>query len=459
MSLVNAHSQSWDELWKGFRWQVPARYNIAHECCGRWAAERSRFALYYEDDAGATAAWSFWDIQRAANQLSNVLAALGTMRGDRVAIVLPQRPEAAIAHIACYQMGAIALPLSPSLGAAALEYRLAHAAARLAIVDAEALENLACVRDKLPALKQVIGVGGARESWLRDWDKLLPLASTRYTAADTAADDAALILYTPAARGALLAQCTLLGSLPGFVCAHDFYPRPGDMFWSPADWGQSDGLFGALLPAWSFGQPILAYRGRFDAEKAFWLMEKYGVKNSFLAPSQLRQMMEACPQPRAKFSLGQRSLASGGEVLDVAVGAWARSELGVAINEVFGQAEINAVVGGCGAVYAAKPGALGRPYPGHRVAILDAAGEPVPPGAVGELCVQRSCQGQADPAFMLEYWNDPQATRDRYFGSGSEAWGRSGELVRQDEEGYVWHHGRDVVDSARSSSPASIPGR
>ncbi|MBI4986227.1 MAG: AMP-binding protein [Rhodocyclales bacterium] len=445
---------NWEELWGGFRWQVPSCYNIAHACCGRWAAERSRFALYYEDEAGATAAWSFWDVQRAANQLSNVLAALGTMRGDRVAILLPQRPETAVAHMACYQMGAVALPLSHLFGPDALEYRLGHAEARVAIVDADTLEKLAPVKDKLPGLKHVIGVGGARESWVREWDRLLPLASTRFTPVDTAADDPALIIYTSGTtgnpKGALMAQRTLLGNLPGFVCSHDFYPQPGDMFWSPADWAWTGGLFDALLPVWNFGQPILAYRGRFDPEKAFWLIEKYGVKNSFLFPTALKMMMKAQPRPRDKYDLGLRSVMSGGEAVGATVAEWAQAELGVSINEIFGQTEINYVVGGCSSVYPAKPGAMGRPYPGHQVAILDEDGHPVAAGEVGEVCVQRSCQGLADPVFLLEYWKNPQATQDKYFGSGAQAWGRTGDLARQDEDGYLWYQGRsdDVFKSA-----------
>ena len=89
---LNAAAKSHAELHDTFRWNVPARYNMARECCGRWAEDRARFALYYEDEAGATSAWSFWDIQTAANRLSNVLHALGVMRRDRVAILLPQRP-------------------------------------------------------------------------------------------------------------------------------------------------------------------------------------------------------------------------------------------------------------------------------------------------------------------------------------------------------------------------------
>src|SRR6266850_5593210 len=190
------------ELYRSYRWSVPQRYNIAQACCGQWAADRSRFALYWEDEAGATAAYSFWDIQVAANRLSNALAALGVKRGDRVAIILPQRPETAIAYIAIFQMGAVALPLSHLFGPDALEYRLAHAEASVAIVEPSTLPNLWAVKGRLSQLRHVIGVGGARESSVLAWEDLLQKSKTEFACADTKADDPSLIIYTSGTTGA-----------------------------------------------------------------------------------------------------------------------------------------------------------------------------------------------------------------------------------------------------------------
>ncbi|MDP2809216.1 MAG: AMP-binding protein [Rhodocyclaceae bacterium] len=454
---LDAAARDWQTLRASFRWQVPARYNIARACCGRWADDRSRFALYYEDEAGHTEAWTFWDVQQAANRLSNVLGAMGVMAGDRIAIILPQRPETGIAHMACYQMGAIAVPVSYLFGADALEFRLSHAGVRVAIIDEGGLEKLAAVREALPLLKHVIGVGAARESWVREWATLLPLASSRYTPTDTAADDAAMIIYTSGTtgnpKGALMAQRTLLGNLPGFVSSHNFYPQRGDMFWSPADWAWTGGLFDALLPSWNFGQPLLGYRGRFDPEKAFWLMEKYAVRNSFLFPTALKMMMKAVPQPKEKYDLFLRSIMSAGETVGEAVCQWAQEALGVTVNEMYGQTEINYIVGNCASVTPPKPGAMGRGYPGHRVAVLDDAGQPVAPGELGEICVQRCCDGLMDPVFMLGYWNNPQATAEKFLGGGIDdplAWGRTGDLAKLDEDGLLWYQGRsdDMFKSA-----------
>jgi acetyl-CoA synthetase len=440
----------YDELYAAHRWRVPERYNIAHACCGQWAGDRARFALYWEDESGATAAYSFWDIQREANRLSNALAGLGVKRGDRVAILLPQRPESAIAYIAIFQMGAVALPLSHLFGPDALEYRMEHAGASVAIVEPTTIANLWAARGKLPQLRHVIGVGGAREADVHAWDALLEQASRQFSAVDTSADDPAVVIYTSgttgAPKGAYEAHRLLIGNLSGFVHSHDFFPQPGDMFWSPADWAWAGGLFDALLPSWAFGIPILGYRGKFDAEKAYHLLDRYGVRNSFLFPTALKLMMKAVPEPRKKYDLKLRSVMSAGESVGVTVIEWAKEQLGVTVNEMFGQTEINYVVGNCQAAWPVKPGSIGRPYPGHRVAVIDEQGNERPRGELGEIAVNRFCNGEADPVFFLEYWQNPQATRDKFIGD----WGLTGDQGKMDEDGYLWYQGRsdDVIKSS-----------
>ena len=436
----------YDELYRSFRWQVPERYNMARACCGNWAPDRGRFALYWEDESGAMAAYTYWDLQQAANRLSNALAALGVKRGERVAIILPQRPETAIAYLAVFQMGAIALPLSHLFGPDALEYRMQHAEASVAIVEPGTLANLWAIRERLADLRHVIGVGGAIERGVLQWEDLLAKASTKFQCVDTHADDPALIIYTSGTtgppKGALKAHRTLIGNVPGFVHSHDFFPRTGDMFWSPADWAWTGGLMDALLPSMIFGVPILGYRGRFDPEKAYYLIEKYGVRNSFLFPTALKLMMKAVPSPRSRFDFSLRSIMSAGESVGVTVFEWAKEHLGVTINEMFGQTEINYVVGNCQSAWPAKPGSIGRPYPGHRVAVIDDQGQELPAGQLGEIAVHRA----GDPVFFLEYWKNPQATKEKFIGD----WGCTGDQAKMDEDGYLWYQGRsdDVIKSA-----------
>ena len=363
-----------------------------------------------------------------------------------MAIILPQRPETAIAYMAILQMGAIAVPLSHLFGPDALEYRLENAGVSIAIVEPTTLPALWAVRERLPHLRQVIGAGGARETGVLAWENVLQAGSRHFTAVDTKADDPAFIIYTSGttglAKGTLIAHRCVPGNLPGFVHSHDFYPQPGDMFWSPADWAWTGGLMDALLPSWALGQPLLGYRGRFDAGKAFYLLEKYTVRNAFIFPTALKFMMKAVPEPSKNYDLSLRTLMSAGESVGVPVMEWARDQLRVTINEMFGQTEANYVVGNCQAAWPVKPGSIGRPYPGHCVAIIDPSGREMPRGELGELAISR----KDDPVMFLEYWRNPQATAEKFVGD----WALTGDQGTMDEDGYIWYQGRtdDVIKSA-----------
>jgi acetyl-CoA synthetase len=243
----------------------------------------------------------------------------------------------------------------------------------------------------------------------------------------------------------------LLGNLPGFVHSHDGFPQEGDRFWSPADWAWTGGLMDAMLPTLYFGQPLVAYRGRFSPEAAFSILARHGVRNTFLFPTALKLMMKAFAQPRAHFDLRLRTLMSGGEAVGTAVFEWARRELGVTINEIFGQTEMNYIVGNSARCWPVKPGSMGRPYPGHRIALLDDDGRPVPPGEVGDVSLHRQWRSDADPGsdnpvLFLGYWNNPEGTASKWSGD----WCRTGDLAHFDDEGYLWYAGRadDVFKAA-----------
>ena len=431
------------ELCAAHRWNVPARFNIAAACCGRWAKDRTRFGLYWEDEDGARAAFTYWDLQRAANRLSGALAARGIGRGDKVALILPQRPETVVAHLAVYQLSAVAVPLSFLFGPEALEYRLVNSEAKCAFVDSQSLPNLLPIRARTPGVALVIGVAGAGGAGVTPYEEIVATGSVAFTPVETAALDPALLVYTSGTtgppKGALMPHACLLGNLPGFVHSHDGFPQPGDVFWSPADWAWTGGLMDALLPTLYFGQPILGYRGRFDPARALDLMARYGVRNTFLFPTALKMMMKAFPRPRDHFDVDLRSVMSAGEAVGTTVFDWAREALGVTINEMFGQTEMNYIVGNSHTLWPVKPGSMGRPYPGHRIAALDEDGEPVAAGEAGEVAVHRIApDGTPDPVFFLEYFKNPDGTRAKYSGQ----WCRTGDVVTVDEEGYFWYQGR-----------------
>jgi acetyl-CoA synthetase len=463
---AGAQADRYAQIHAAFRWQVPADFNIAEACCGRWARETpDAIAIYFESDAGCGAHYSYGQLQRAANRLANVLQRQGVQRGDRVAIVVPQRFETAVAHVAIHQLGAVAMPLSMLFGPEALEYRLQDSGAVLAIVEAGCLDAVRSVRASCPALRTLIVVGGeSAQAGELDWTSAVQAEDARFTPVGTRADDPAVLIYTSgttgAPKGALIPQRALIGNLSGFVASQNWFGfDPFDasrkseaVLWSPADWAWTGGLMDALLPTLYFGRPIVAYQGRFGPEKAFELMQSYGVTHTFLFPTALKAMMKAVPHPRQRYpQLKLQAIMSAGESVGDAVFAYCEKELGIVVNEMFGQTEINYVVGNCSRLWPARPGSMGRGYPGHRVAVIDDEGRLCPPGVAGDVAVhRRDVHGDPDPVFFLGYWGREDATRAKFTGDPLDSWCRTGDMAIQDADGYLWYQGRsdDVFKAA-----------
>jgi acetyl-CoA synthetase len=442
----------------GFHWQVPEHFNIAEVCCARWARDTpGAVAIHYEHEDGRAGRFTYADLQHNANRLARALGRLGVQRGDRVAVVMPQRFETAVAHIAAYQLGAVAMPLSMLFGPEALEYRLNHSEAVVAIADETAIRNLSAVRAACPGLRHVVAVGDAAGQGDADWTPLLAQESTSFTPVTTRADDAAVLIYTSGTtgppKGALVPHRALLGNLSGFVCSQNWFPHAANAFWSPADWAWTGGLMDALLPTLYFGRAIVGYQGRFAPEVAFELMQRHEVTHTFLFPTALKAMMKAVPEPRKHYRLRLRAIMSAGESVGDAVFNYCRDELGVTVNEMFGQTEINYIVGNCGsyvdanglrrAGWPARAGSMGRPYPGHRVAVIDDAGRECPRGTPGDVAVHRlDVHGHPDPVFFLGYWKNMDATRAKFTGAPENSWCRTGDMAVMDEAGWLWYQGR-----------------
>ncbi|MEP6874102.1 MAG: AMP-binding protein, partial [Burkholderiales bacterium] len=407
----------------------------------------------HEDGRVTTHTWA--ELQRDANRLANALARLGVQRGDRVAIVMPQCVETAVAHIAIYQLGAVAMPLSMLFGPDALEYRLNDSAARVAIVDESAIANVLVARPLCPRLVTLLAVGAAQGQGDLDWTEALKRERAAFAPVETLADAAAVLIYTSGTtgppKGALIPHRALIGNLSGFVASQNWFPQDDAVFWSPADWAWTGGLMDALLPTLYFGREIVAYRGRFSADAAFTLMQRHRVTHTFLFPTALKAMMKAVPEPRATYTLHLRAIMSAGEAVGDAVFGWCRDALGVPVNEMFGQTEMNYIVGNSHARWPARPGSMGRPYPGHRVAVIDDHGRECARGTPGDVALHRlDIHGEPDPIFFLGYWNNEAATRAKFTGDVNDSWCRTGDMAVMDADGYLWYHGRsdDVFKAA-----------
>jgi len=453
-SLADAHARH--------RWDIPPDYNVAIDCLDRPFHRADAVALYYEDDAGNTAKYTFGQMRDASNRFANALKSLGVGRGDVVAVHTPQRPETAIIHMALYRLGAIGLPISKLFGPDAIQYRLENSAAKAILMEPETVGKLEGVRDKVETLKHVIvcggkaaGLSGEKVAGGLDFDDLLAKGSDRFTPDRTpGAEDPLLLMYTSGTtgnpKGVLHVNRYVLGH-NGIDYSYNFL-REGDLYYSPADWAWAGGLLDGLLAIWPYGVPVLAYRSkaRFDPEVTLRLLEKYGASVGLYPPTALKTMREV-KKPRERFrDLKLRCIVSGAEPVSPELSRWVDEQLKVEFNQGFGQTEANYFIGTCGALEPYELEPLGKAYPGHRVVVVDGEGNPVKHGDVGEIAI-----GRESPVVMKEYWRNPDAMKEKFKGE----WCVTGDMGYADDRGYFYFQGRgdDVIKtSGYRVGPAEI---
>lgn len=433
---------TYEQLRESFRWDLPARFNMGVACADRHPA--ARLALVELRPDGTARECTFGDLTALSNRLANGLRGLGVEAGDRVGVVLPQRLETGLAHLAVAKLGAISVPLSGLFGPDALRFRLGDSGARVVITDSRAVERVAAVADELGALVlDADGDGAGRALW-----PVIERAAPDLAVADTTPDTPALLIYTSGTtgppKGALHGHRVLLGHLPGFELAYDRYPADGDRMWTPADWAWIGGLMDALMPAWFHGTAVVAApRTAFDPGWGVRLMAEQRVTTAFLPPTALKLMRR---DDVSGEGLALRAVLTGGEPLGEQMLAWGRERLGVTLNEIYGQTEANLVVGNCASVWDVRPGSMGRPYPGHDVEVVAPDGRRLPDDELGEIVV---CS--PDPVHFLEYWGRAEATEAKFLTDAEGTrWLRTGDFGRRDAQGYLWFASRsdDVINSA-----------
>jgi acetyl-CoA synthetase len=178
-------------------------------------------------------------------------------------------------------------------------------------------------------------------------------------------------------------------------------------------------------------------------------MARAKVRNAFVPPTALR-MLRAVDNPRGRFDLDLRTVASAGETLGAETFAWAREALGLTVNEIYGQTECNLVLGSCARIGVSRAGAIGKPVPGHDAAVIRADGSRAEPGEIGQIAVRRP-----NPVMFLSYWRQPEATAKKFLGD----WMTTGDQGIVDEDGYVRFLGRDddvITSSGYRIGPGEI---
>jgi len=445
---------TFEALRRDFHWNIPADFNIGRVVSDDWAAKApERICLQHFSPDGDHLTMTYGVLAAQSSALAHGLTDLGVLAGDRVALLLPQCFETVIAHVAIYKMGAIALPLALLFGEEALEYRLRDAGARVVITNGFGLQRLKAIKARLPELQTVISIDGAGPD-IVGFHAVIDSKPSVFDIAGSGPDMPALMIYTSGTtgppKGALHGHRVLAGHIPGFQLAHDYLPQPDDRVWTPSDWAWAGGLLNALLPALMLGVPVVSSPAqKFDPHMAFRIMAEMKVRNAFIPPTALR-LLKAVERPHEAYDLVLRSIGSAGESLGRETYEWVKSALGIVPNEFYGQTECNFVLSSAAHLGVTKGGFIGKAVPGHEVAIIDAGGQEVPVGETGQVAIRRP-----DPVMFLGYWNNAKATADKFVGD----WMKTGDLGRQDEDGYVQFFGRDddvITSSGYRIGPAEI---
>lgn len=447
---VNAwsgESLSYAELCDSFRIVTPEFFNMAQATVGRHAsgALADSVALACSDgEDGGKRSLTYRQLDLEANRFASFLQRHGVSRGDVVICYAPQCLTAALTHLAAYKLGAIVAPLSLLYGRDTLRHALRDSCAPVIVTTRTAWDALPGLRDELPDLRKVIVAGHVREGEIAasDYQQEEPLA----TPVATRASDPALLLYTSGStglpKGILHAHRLVLGYLASVSLFYELQMRePGQVLWTPSDWSWIAGIVNVQMTGWFFGHTVVAGQGKFSPEWVFEFVAEHGVTHTFLTPTALKRMAQLA-NPRQRWpGIRLRAIGTGGEPCPSAVLEWSIRELQIPINEFYGLTEVNHLVGNCRRLYPARPGSMGRAYPGHHLTILDDDGEQTPVGQVGQIAARRD-----DPTLFLAYWNQPERTAAMFHGD----WVLTGDYAKIDADGYFWYEGRrdDLIKSA-----------
>jgi acetyl-CoA synthetase len=454
MEIDISQYDSYQTAYDDFEWEIPDQFNIAEAACGRWALEddgKRRVALFYEDGEKRQETYTFWQVQRIANRVSNLLTDTGVKKGSRVGIILPQQPETLFANLGVLQAGGVSVPLSILYGTEGLRYRLNHSQAEVAIVGPDRADTVSNLRDELEHLETVIKIDDPPGIEGHSWEDKVAAASPEFSTVQTSAEDPAYIIYTSGTtgkpKGARHAHRKLLGYIPGWQMINEF-PGEDAVHYTPSGWSWVGGLFAVVWAAWYHGQPVVGYGGEFDSEKIYELLERYGITNPLLTATMIRMLMDV---DHTRFDIDVSVVPSGGEQVSEDIYEYVETAWDAAVNEIYGQTECNFLVGTNDQWLSDYRSTTGKPCPGHTVAVIDEeTGERKEPGEIGHIAVQRP-----DPSMLLDYWNQPNLTADLFVGN----WMKTGDAGSYDEDGFLHYEGRAddvIITSGYRVSPLEV---
>ncbi|MEF8820712.1 MAG: AMP-binding protein [Halovenus sp.] len=439
--------ETYEQAREEFTWELPSTYNPAADLCRKH--DPADVALRYDTGGNEstdqpTEELTFGDIDDRSDRLAAALTELGVDRGDRVGVVVSQKPANPITHLANWKLGAVSVPLTVLFGRDALQYRLADSDAVAVVVDPSVRETIDEIREDCPTLEHVIELGSTAEGDAHAYDSLLDSHEPGFDPVDSTPETESAVMYTSGStgppKGVVHSHALWLGRA---AAAYNYFDRGLDdaILWTPADWAWGAALGGTLFAAWHYGAPVVGWpRGSFDAEEAFSCLERHDVTHAFMPPTALRMLMSV-DDPADQFDLSVEVFASAGEPMTPEIVDWVEGSFDdVSINEFYGQTELNLVVGNS-EWFETRPGSMGKPLPGYECRVVDPEShEPLPNGETGELAVWPDDR----QVFFDRYLGLPEKTAEKQTDDG---WFLTDDLVERDDEGYLWFVSRsdDVI--------------
>jgi len=441
-------SFEWDDIYDAASGDAPDDLNVATETVDRHADRRGQVALYQVDTDGDLSKTTFWELSQRSNAFANVLDDLGVEPGDRVVSYMPRIPEHYVALLGTLKHGAVWGSVNERYGPDGIAYRLDDCDASVVVTTTDNRETVGEALADAPSVDHVVtvdrGTGAPPEDVV--FDTAVEAAGTDYDAADTSADDEALLYYTSGttgpAKGVLHEHRWVAGVAATQRYAVDL--NEDDLYWSTGDLGWLTGVINTL-GAWFWGVPLFTYEGEFDPETWGDLLDEYPISVLFSVPTAYRMLREH-EDVLDGVDLDLRHALSIGEPLSAGVVEWGEDTLGVTILDTYGQTETGNMIINNYPTMELRPGSMGKPLPGIEAAVVDPqSGEVLPPGETGEIA-----QRGDYPCFFAGYWEKPEKTAGCFVDGPDGEWYLSGDLAHRDEDGYFWFEGRadDVIISS-----------
>jgi acetyl-CoA synthetase len=424
-----------------FRLEIPEKYNFGGEIDRYSDANPDKTAIIWENEAGETRSITYGDLKALSNRIANGLHRLGICRGDKVIVLVPRVIEAYAIYLALNKMGAVIMPGSEMLRAKDIEYRADHAQAKAVIAFGNVRSEVDSIRHKCKSLQFFVLLDGAAEGWI-SMEELIRDADTVWQVVDTDANELAFLSYTSGTtggpKGVQHVHAWPYAHL-AISATYWFDVREDDIAWATASPGWAKWVWSPFVSILGKGGTAFVYHGRFSANKYLELLEKYPISLLCATPTEYRMMAKVKDLEQYKLR-ALRSACSAGEPLNREVIETFQRVFNVRVRDGYGQTENSLLVGTFSGMKM-KPGSMGRPAPGIRIAIIDEEGKELPVGEVGDIAVHK------DTAVLFRgYLHDPERTGKAFRGE----WYVTGDQGRWDEEGYIWFEGRadDIIISS-----------